>query len=68
MNKLIKATIIAGSICAACDVSFLFGKGCMLGTMAKYNVTSQQVIEILSKDKNSRIKFVRKIAELKMES
>ena len=68
MNKLIKATIIAGSIYTACDASYLLGKGRMLGVMTKYNVTGQQGMEILSKEKNSRIKFVRKIAELMIES
>ena len=68
MNKLIKACIIGGIIYVISDVSFQLGKGYILRPIIKNNMTGSQIIEAISNDKRLRVRFVKKIAELKDES
>lgn len=63
MNNIIKKCIIGGVIYVMCDISFQFGKGYMLGPMAKQNVTGSQALNVLSDDKRWRAKFIKKVAE-----
>lgn len=64
MNNIIKKCIIGGVIYVMCDTSFQLGKGFMLGTMTKLDVTGSQGLNALSDDKRLRVKFVKKIAEI----
>lgn len=63
MNNIIKNCIIGGVIYVMCDISFQFGKGYMLGPMAKLDVTGSQALNVLSDDKRWRAKFIKKVAE-----
>ena len=63
MNNIIKKCIIGGVIYVMCDISFQFGKGYMLGPIAKLDVTGSQVLNVLSDDKRWRAKFIKKVAE-----
>lgn len=63
MNNIIKKCIIGGVIYVMCDISFQFGKGYMLGPMAKQNVTGSHALNVLSDDKRWRAKFIKKVAE-----
>lgn len=47
MNKIVKKCIVGGVIYVMCDISFRFGKGYMLGTMAKLDVTGSQGLNAL---------------------
>lgn len=64
MNKLIKTCIVGGIVYAMCDVSYQLGKGRMLGTLAKTDVSASQCMDILTDDERLRVKFVEKIAEI----
>lgn len=68
MNKLIKTCIVGCIIYAISDVSFQLGKGCILRPIIQNNMTGSQIIEAMSNDKRLRVRFVKKIAELKDES
>ena len=63
MNKIVKKCIVGSVIYVMCDISFHFGKGYMLGTMAKLDVTGSQCLNALSDDKRWRAKFIKKVAE-----
>ena len=68
MNKFIKTCIIGGIIYVISDVSFQFGKGYILGPIIQNNMSGSQIMEAISNDKRLRVRFVKKIAELKIES
>nr|DAO73247.1 MAG TPA: hypothetical protein [Caudoviricetes sp.] len=63
MNNIIKNCIVGGVIYVMCDISFQFGKGYMLGTMTKLDVTGSQALNALSDDKRWIGKFIKKVAE-----
>jgi len=63
MNKIVKKCIVGGVIYVMCDMSFHFGKGFMLGNIAKLDVTGAQALNALSDDKRLRVKFIKKVAE-----
>ena len=67
MNKLIKMCIAGGIVYVMCDVSYQFGKGRILGILAKTNVSASQCIDIISDDKCLRVKLVKMIAKITEE-
>lgn len=67
MNKLIKMCIVGGIVYAMCDVSYQLGKGRILGVLAKTNMSASQCINVISDDKNLRVKLVKMIAKFTEE-
>lgn len=63
MNKLIKTCIVGGIVYAMCDTAYQFGKGHVLGVLAKMNMPASQCIDAISDDKRPRVKFVKMVAE-----
>ena len=67
MKKLIKMCIVGGIVYVMCDASYLLGKGRILGFLAKTNVSASQCIDVISDDKNLRVKLVKMIAKMTEE-
>lgn len=64
MNKILKITLIGVGIYEGCSLMFDFGKAHMLGTLAKYNFTADEVIDLLASDKSARLKLIYKLATI----
>ncbi len=67
MNKITKGCLLGLIVFGSMEIGDAIGKGWLLGYMAKHNVSGSDVIEILSSRKEPKIKFVRSIANLKMQ-
>lgn len=67
MNKLIKMCIVGGIVYVMSDASYQLGKGRILGVLAKTNMSASQCIDIISDDKNLRVKLVKMIAKMTEE-
>lgn len=68
MNMLTKKIVIGGVLYAAVEVSFMMGKGHMLGVLQAYNRDALSTAELLAADTRLRSKFISKIANLEVES
>ena len=64
MNKILKTTLIGVAIYGGCNLMFDLGKGHMLGTLAKYDVTANETMNWLSSDKRLRLQLISKTATL----
>lgn len=64
MNKILKKALIIGGIYGGCNLIFDLGKAHMIGTLAKYDVTANEVMDIISQDKRARLKFIFKSANI----
>lgn len=48
VTKVIKGTAIVGVVWATAELSFQLGKGDILGVMKKYDVSAEEVYELVS--------------------
>lgn len=64
MNKILKTALIGVGIYEGCNLMFDLGKAHMLGTLAKYNVTANEVIDFIAEDKCARLKLISKCATI----
>ena len=62
MNKLIKSCAIGGIIWGATELSFLYGKGYVLGVLKAYEKSATDAITICSGDSSKKLRFMAKIA------
>ncbi len=62
MNKILKTALIGVGIYELCNLMFDLGKGHMLGTLASYNFTANEIIDCLASDKRLRLKWISKMA------
>lgn len=64
MKKMLKTVLIGGAIYEGLNLTFDLGKAKMLGTLAKYNVTGDEAMDLLASDKRLRLKLISKVAAL----
>lgn len=64
MKKMLKTVLIGGAIYEGLNLTFYLGKAHTLGVLAKYNVTGDEVIDLLASDKRLRAKLISKVAAL----
>ncbi len=64
MNKALKTALIGVAFYACANFMFDLGKGHMLGTLAKYDITANETIDMLASDKSFRLKLISKTATL----
>lgn len=64
MNKILKIALIGVGIYEGCNLMFDLGKAHMLGTLVKYNVTANEVIDFIAEDKRARLKLISKCATI----
>lgn len=63
MNKIVKGCIIGVLSFGALEFAGQFGKGYMLGYLAKNNLSADEAIEILSSYKNPTAWFISDVAK-----
>ena len=68
MNMLTKKIVIGGVLYAAAEVSFMMGKGHMLGVLQAYNADALSTAELLAADTRLESRFISKIANLKAKA
>ena len=64
MNKILKTALIGAGIYEGCNLVFDLGKAHMLGTLARYNITANETIDLLATDKRARLKLISKCATI----
>lgn len=68
MNKIVKGCIIGTVLYGMTEIGFELGKCHMLRIMAKYDISPNEVISILSEDKRLKSRFIANVAKIAKES
>ena len=66
MNKLVKNVFVGVAFYGVAELNYLYGKGTMVGLLAKYDIGARDAIDALEQDKRITARIIGRIAKLHM--